>query len=345
MNRDIFKHSDHDLEQFIHTARKNLLEPNPAFRLAAESRNKELTKPSGSLGRLEELALWYAGWQGAEKKDLESVLVTIFAGNHGVARNGVSAFPTEVTSQMVANFKQGGAAINQLASLFPSTLKTIPIALDRPTEDFTCKEAMTKEDFAKAFFIGFDSVDEDYDLVIPGEMGIGNTTSAAAVAAALFEGDTATWTGKGTGINNEQLSQKIEVINKGLDCHKKVLDSPLEILRCLGGREMAALAGSILSARVQGIPVILDGFICTSVAAVLYQLDTRLLDHVVAGHCSAENAHGKLLKELQLVPLLELGMRLGEASGASVAVHILRAAIKCYGGMATFAEAMVANKN
>ncbi len=345
MNVDLSRHpSRRNHEQFIQESVASLPQPNSIYTREAEQRNMELTKPSGSLGRLEELAIWYAGWKGAHKKDIDSILIAIFAGNHGVARNGVSAFPIEVTKQMVANFEHGGAAINQLANLLPSTLKIIPIALDKPTKDFTSDEAMNRDEFAKAFFIGFDSIHEGCDLFIPGEMGIGNTTSAAAVAAALFDGTAENWVGKGTGINEPQLKQKTMVIREGLNRHGEVFDSPFEILRCLGGREMAALAGSIFSARLKSIPVILDGFICTSVAAVLFKIDPRLLDHVIAGHCSAEQAHKKLLNELNLKPLLELDMRLGEASGAGVAAHILRAAVKCYGGMATFSEAMVANK-
>ncbi len=345
MNKVLSRPSEErNLEQIFNEYLENLPEPNSDYIIEAEKRNSELTKPSGSLGRLEELAIWYAGWQGAQKKDIASILIAIFAGNHGVANKGVSAFPIEVTKQMVANFEHGGAAINQLASLLPSTLKIIPIDLDKPTKDFTQDEAMSREEFSQAFFMGFDAIHEGYDLVIPGEMGISNTTSAAAVSSALFGEDAKEWTGKGTGINENQLKQKIEVIRQGLDRHTKMLGSPLEILRCLGGWEMAALAGSIFSARLKSIPVLLDGFICTSVAAVLFKIDPRLLEHVVAGHCSAENAHNKLLKKLNLKPLLELEMRLGEASGAGVAAHILRTAVKCYGGMATFSEAMVANR-
>lgn len=346
MNKVLSRQSkEQNLEQIFKKYLANLPNPNSDYTIAAEQRNKELTKPAGSLGRLEELAIWYASWQGSHKKDIGSILIAIFAGNHGVAQKGVSAFPIEVTQQMVTNFEQGGAAINQLASLLPSTLKVVPIDLDKPTKDFAQFEAMNREEFSHAFFIGFDAVHEGYDLVIPGEMGIGNTTSAAAVSSALFGGGPEEWTGKGTGIDDNQLKQKIEVIRQGLDLHGKVFGSPLDILRCLGGREMAALAGSIFSARLKSIPVILDGFICTSVAAVLFKMDPRLLDHVVAGHCSAENAHKKLLNKLNLKPLLELEMRLGEASGGGVAAHILRTAVKCYGGMATFSEAMVANKD
>ena len=345
MNKVSSSHSkEHNLVDKVQEFLANLPKPNPEHLRQAVHRNSKLTKPAGSLGRLEELAIWYAGWQGAQKKDIESILIAIFAGNHGVAEKGVSAFPIEVTGQMVANFEQGGAAINQLAGLLPSTLKIVPIDLARPTNDFTRDEAMNRAEFARAFFLGFGAIKEDYDLVIPGEMGIGNTTSAAAVSAALFGGDVKQWTGKGTGIDDHQLRRKVEVIRTGLDYHAKVLGSPLEILRCLGGREMAALAGAIFSARLKSIPVILDGFICTAVAAVLFKMDPRLLEHVVAGHCSAEQAHKRLLQKLNLKPLLDLEMRLGEASGAGVAAHVLRTAVRCYGGMATFEEAMVATR-
>ncbi|MCY4186158.1 MAG: nicotinate-nucleotide--dimethylbenzimidazole phosphoribosyltransferase [Rhodobacteraceae bacterium] len=337
--------NDRDPFELVQESLQDLPRPNSDHIDEATTRNRELTKPLGSLGRLEDLAIWYAGWQGAGKRDIDSILITIFAGNHGVARSGVSAFPIEVTHQMVGNFQQGGAAINQLASLLPSTLKVVPIDLDVPTRDFTKEEAMSRDEFSEAFRLGFEAIDERHDLVIPGEMGIGNTTSAAAIATALFGGDAKDWTGKGTGIDDHQLRLKIDVINRGLQRHGEVLDSPLEVLRCLGGRELAALAGAIFSARLKSIPVILDGYICTSVAAVLFEIDQELLAHVVAGHRSAEKAHARLLKKMNLMPMLDLDMRLGEASGAGVAAHILRAAVKCHGGMATFAEAMVANKS
>lgn len=337
--------NDRDPIKFVQESLQCLPQPNSDYITEATTRNMELTKPLGSLGKLEDLAIWYAGWQGATKRDIDSVLIAIFAGNHGVARSGVSAFPMEVTHQMVGNFQQGGAAINQLASLLPSTLKVVPIDLDVPTRDFTEEEAMSREEFSKAFYLGFEAIDERHDLVIPGEMGIGNTTSAAAIATALFGGNAKDWAGKGTGIDDQQLELKIEVINRSLKRHGEMLDSPLEVLRCLGGRELVALAGAIFSARLKSIPVILDGYICTSVAAVLFKIDQELLTHVVAGHQSAEKAHAQLLKEMNLSPLLDLDMRLGEASGAGVAAHILRAAVRCHGRMATFSEAMVANKS
>lgn len=339
------KQNDRDPFELVQESLQYLPQPNSEHISEATTRNRELTKPLGSLGKLEDLAIWYAGWQGSRKRDIDSILIAIFAGNHGVARSGVSAFPIEVTHQMVSNFQQGGAAINQLASLLPSTLKVVPIDLDKPTRDFTEEEAMSREEFSKAFYLGFEAIDERYDLVIPGEMGIGNTTSAAAIATALFGGNAKAWAGKGTGIDDRQLGLKIEVINRGLKRHGERLDNPLEVLRCLGGRELVALAGAIFSARLKSIPVILDGYICTSVAAVLFKIDQELLTHVIAGHQSAEKAHAQLLKEMNLRPLLDLDMRLGEASGAGVAAHILRAAVRCHGRMATFSEAMVANKS
>jgi len=311
-----------------------------AARKDAEARNGQLTKPPGALGRLEDLAIWYAGWRGVAAPLLENPQVIIFAGNHGVAARGVSAFPPEVTVQMVANFEHGGAAINQLAACFGANLDVHGIDLDRPTDDFTQGPAMSDADVAAALTIGWNAVDPEADLLVTGEMGIGNTTSAAAIAAALFGGDAAHWTGAGTGVTGAALDAKTQVVADGLALHGG--KSPLEILQCLGGREIAAMAGAIARARVLSIPVILDGFICTAAAAVLDAAIDGAIDHAVAGHVSAEGAHADLLAKINKDPILSMNMRLGEGSGAALAIGVLQGAIACHSGMATFEEAGVA---
>ncbi|MCF1708993.1 nicotinate-nucleotide--dimethylbenzimidazole phosphoribosyltransferase [Tabrizicola sp. J26] len=307
----------------------------------AQDRNGQLTKPPGALGRLEDLAIWYAGWRGTPRPLLERPQVVIFAGNHGVAARGVSAFPPEVTVQMVANFQAGGAAINQLSKAFGATMAVVALDLDRPTQDFTAGPAMTEDELVAALAAGWEAVDPSADLLVTGEMGIGNTTPAAALACALFGGTAADWTGRGTGLDDKGLSLKTSVVEEGLALHRDVLGDPLEVMRCLGGRELAAMAGAVARAREERIPVILDGFICTASAAVLDRAAPGALDHAVAGHASAEQAHQKLLAALGKDPLLSLGLRLGEGSGAALAIGVLKGAIACHSGMATFAEAGV----
>ena len=317
---------------------------HPAASAAVGKREGSLTKPPGSLGRLEELVAWLAHWQGHAPPRLERVEIIVFAGNHGVTAQGVSAYPAEVTAQMVANFAHGGAAINQLARASGATLNVIPLSLDNPTADFTLAPAMTEAEFLAAVNAGYGAVPAGADLVILGEMGIGNTTAAAAIAAALFGGRGARWAGRGTGVDDAGLHRKRDVIDRGLDRHAGLLNEPLKVAAALGGRELAAILGATLAARRQNIPVILDGFVCTAAVAPLYKLRTDTLSHAIAGHVSAEAGHRALLDELKLKPLIDLNMRLGEASGAAVALSILRAALACHTGMATFAEAGVSDK-
>ena len=308
---------------------------------AATDRNGQLTKPPGALGRLEDLAIWYAGWRGTGRPSLDAPQVIVFAGNHGVCAQGVSAFPPEVTVQMVANFQHGGAAINQLSKAFGARMDVHALDLDTPTADFTQSPAMTEAEVVTALATGWQAVDPASDLLVVGEMGIGNTTSAAAIGCALFGGDPADWTGRGTGVDDAGLARKTDVVAKGVARHGDT--DPLNVLRCLGGRELAAMVGAIAAARAHRIPVILDGFICTAAAATLHAAHPGALDHCVAGHLSAEGAHGRLLDAISKDPLLSLGLRLGEGSGAALAIGVLKGAIACHSGMATFAEAGVAD--
>ncbi|MDJ0630940.1 MAG: nicotinate-nucleotide--dimethylbenzimidazole phosphoribosyltransferase [Rhodobacter sp.] len=318
--------------------------PEPAALAAAAERNGQLTKPPGALGRLEELAVWYAGWRGSDRPVLERPQVIVFAGNHGVAARGVSAFPPDVTAQMVANFKAGGAAINQLAAAFGARMDVRALRLEDPTEDFTAGPAMSGADLAGALAAGWDEVDPEADLLVVGEMGIGNTTVAAAVAAGLFGGPAEDWVGRGTGVDPAGLALKAQVVDEGLALHRDALGDAFGVLQCLGGRELAAMAGAILRARVLRVPVILDGFICCAAAAVLQVAEPGALDHCVAGHLSDEAGHRRLLNRLGKVPLLDLGLRLGEGSGAALAIGVLKGAVACHSGMATFAEAGVSDR-
>ena len=313
--------------------------PDASARKEAEARNGQLTKPPGALGRLEDLAIWYGAWRGTGRPEIKSPQVIVFAANHGVAARGVSAFPPEVTVQMVANFEQGGAAVNQLSKVFGARMDVHAIDLDRPTADFTQAPAMSEAEVVAALRTGWEAVDAQTDLLVTGEMGIGNTTSAAAIALALYGGAAGDWTGRGTGVDDAGLDLKTRVAAEGAARHAGVRG--LEALRCLGGREIAAMAGAIARARALRIPVILDGFICTAAAACLADAAQGALDHCVAGHVSAEAAHGKLLQKLGKEPLLSLGMRLGEGSGAALAIGVMQGAVACHSGMATFAEAGV----
>lgn len=315
--------------------------PDQVSRRGAAGRNAQLTKPPGALGRLEDLAIWYAGWRGCDRPSITTPQVVVFAANHGIAAQGVSAFPAAVTEQMVANFRAGGAAINQLARVCGARLDVHALDLDRSTADFTQAPAMSGDDFLAALRVGWGSVDPASDLLVVGEMGIGNTTSAAAICHALYGGKAADWTGRGTGVDDAGLRIKTRVVARGVARHAEDAADGLDLLARLGGREIAAMAGAIAAARVLHIPVVLDGFICCAAAACLQDVCDTALDHTVAGHQSDESAHAALLERLGKPPLLSLGLRLGEGSGGALAVNILKAAVACHSGMATFAEAGV----
>ncbi|RWR09973.1 nicotinate-nucleotide--dimethylbenzimidazole phosphoribosyltransferase [Paenirhodobacter populi] len=310
-----------------------------AARAAALDRQNSLTKPPGSLGRLEDLALFMAGWRATPRPRIGLAQALVFAGNHGICAQGVNPYPQAVTAQMVANFQAGGASINQLCRVNGADLSVVALDLDRPTADFTATAAMTGAETLAAMNRGAAAVDRDADVLILGEMGIGNSTIAAALAAALFGGEVADWVGPGTGSDAEGLRRKISAIERGLARHRGL--TPMETLAALGGREQAAICGAVLAARAARIPVILDGFICTAAAAPLHAADPRLLDHCLIGHVSAEPGHRRLLAAMGRTAVLDFDMRLGEGSGAALALGILRAALECHNGMATFGEAGV----
>ncbi|MEH6721156.1 MAG: nicotinate-nucleotide--dimethylbenzimidazole phosphoribosyltransferase [Aurantimonas endophytica] len=317
--------------------------PDMAAVRAKREREATLTKPAGSLGRLEELSEWLAAWQGRAPA-VRRPLVAVFAGNHGVARHGVSAFPAEVTAQMAANFAAGGAAINQICATFDLGLKIYDLALELPTGDISEEAAMDERTCAATMAFGMEVLAGEPDLLCIGEMGIANTTVAAAVLAALFGGEASDWVGPGTGQDAAGVARKAAVVEKALAHHAGHLADPLEVLRRVGGRELAAMAGAILAARTQRVPVIVDGFVATAAAAVLYAMDPAALDHCVFGHVSAEPGHMRALERMDKVPLLALGMRLGEGTGAALAAGIVKAAAACHSGMATFEQAAVTNR-
>lgn len=308
---------------------------------SALARQAQLTKPAGSLARLEDIAVFFAGWQGREKPRIDRGRAVVFAGNHGVTAHGVSAFPAAVTAQMVANFEAGGAAINALAGAAGLELRVVALDLDRPTEDFTATPAMSEAECLAALSAGAEVVEPGLDVLVIGEMGIGNSTAAAALAARSFGGDVASWIGPGSGVDGSGVARKLAVVERALAFHADAPHSAFETLRRVGGREIAAMAGAVLRARHLRVPVILDGFICCSAIAPLAAQAPTITAHCLAGHCSAEPGHARLLDHLGLDPLLRLGMRLGEGSGAAVAAAVVRSALAAHGQMATFTEAGV----
>ena len=321
----------------------NLPGPDPRALHDARHRDEELTKPPGALGRLEEIAFWLAAWTG-RKPAVNRPLVAVFAGNHGVTRQNITPYPSEVTKQMVANFSNGGAAINQICAAYDLGLKVFDLALDYPTGDITEEAALSERDCAATMAFGMESIAGGTDLLCIGEMGIGNTTIAAAIHYALYGGKAEDWVGPGTGSEGELLKRKIAAVEKAVALHKDHLGDPLEVLRRLGGREIAAMAGAILAARMEKIPVVIDGYVATAAASILRAANPSALDHCLIGHVSAEPGHMKAIEKLGKTPLLALGLRLGEGTGAALAAGIVKAAAACHSGMATFESAGVSNK-
>lgn len=317
--------------------------PGPDRDAVAEvrARDAQLTKPPGALGRLEELAVWMAAWQGRARPKCERPRVAVFAANHGVAARGVSAFPPSVTAQMVKNFVAGGAAVNQLCGVFDADLRVYEMALEKPTADFSRGPAMDEAECVRAMAYGMMAVEPGLDVLCLGEMGIANTASASALCLGLFGGGAADWVGPGTGVAGPALARKIAVVEEAGKLHFAEPRDPLDVLARVGGYELAAIAGAVMAARLARTPVLLDGFACTAAAAVLHALDHHAIDHCTVAHRSAEPAHRRLLDKVGKTPLLDLGMRLGEASGAALAIGVVKGAVACHNGMATFASAGV----
>ncbi len=326
------------------TLLRDLPGPDARALVAARERDAQLTKPPGALGRLEEIAFWLAAWTGRPPA-VTRPLVAIFAGNHGVTKQGITPFPPSVTQQMVENFAAGGAAINQICVTYDLGLKIFDLALDFPTADITEEPALSERDCAATMAFGMEAIAGGTDLLCIGEMGIGNTTIAAAIHYALYGGKAEDWVGPGTGSEGDMLKRKIAAVEKAVALHRAHFSDPLEILRRLGGREIAAMAGAILAARMERIPVIIDGYVATAAASILKAANPAALDHCLIGHVSGEPGHLKSIEKLGKTPLLALGMRLGEGTGAALAAGIVKAAAACHSGMATFASAGVTNKH
>ena len=312
--------------------------------LAVQARDATLTKPPGSLGELERLVEFLARWQGKAKPTLDNPMVAIFAGNHGVTDRGVSAFPREVTAQMVANFTNGGAAISQICALHELNLRVFELALELPTGDITQTAAMDDKMCAATIAYGMEAIAGKPDLIAIGEMGIGNTTVAAAIYAALYGGSGADWVGRGTGVDDAGLKRKADAVDRALALHKDALGDPLAILARLGGREIAAMLGAIIATRAKKVPMIVDGFVATSAAAIAHAVNPVSIDHCLFGHVSAEHAHARALAAMGKTPLLNLGMRLGEGSGAALAAVLVKTALHLHNNMATFESAAVSGK-
>ena len=311
---------------------------------AARAHQNALVKPRGSLGRLESLAVWYAAWRGQAVPVMKAPAILVFAASHGVARHRVSAFPPDVTEQMVRVFHDGGAAINQLAIDLGAELRIGELTPDRPCADISEGMALQEAEFVQAFSYGIESVAalDGADLLILGEMGIGNTTAAAALSLALFGGKPEDWVGTGTGLDKDGLMRKRRIVAAARDANEESLSrGALRILQAFGGLEMAAIAGAVFEARRRRLPVLLDGYVCTAAASALAVARSGALDHCVVGHCSAELGHRRLLAAIGKSPILDLSMRLGEGSGAAVALYLLRAALVCHGGMMRMSEASV----
>ena len=307
---------------------------------AVRQHDAQLTKPPGSLGKLEMLVEWLARWQGRSPPTLDSPMVAIFAGNHGVTDQGVSAFPREVTAQMVKNFTDGGAAISQICALHEFNLRVFELALEVPTGDITQGPALDDKTCAATIAYGMEAIAGDPDC-----LGIGNTTIAAAICAGLYGGSGADWVGRGTGVTDEGLMRKASAVDRALALHKDALGDPLKLLARLGGREIAAMLGAIVAARHHKIPVLVDGFVATSAAAIAHAVNPASIEHCVFAHVSAEQAHRQALDRMGATPLLDLGMRLGEGSGAALGMVLVKTALRLHTGMATFAGAGVSNKD
>lgn len=314
-----------------------LPQPDVGARARVERRTAEVLRPAGALRRLDELAAWLASWQRTDRPAVTSPAVVVFAADHGVARRGVSAYPQSITSEMLRAMRGGAATAAVMARAVGAELHVVDVGVGEPTGDIVDEDALSEERFALSFEAGRSAVRGlDCDLIALGEMGIANTTAAAAVAAALFGLGAHDWVGRGTGIDDATLARKIEIVEQARA--RVAGDQPLEVLRRVGGAELAAIAGATLEARLQSIPVVLDGFVATAAAAALEVAQRGALDHCVAGHCSAEPGHRLLVGKLGLDPLLDLGLRLGEASGALAAIPLVKLACVCATEVATFSE-------
>lgn len=326
------------VDDAIEQAIGDLPGPDEASIVAVRDRARRVLRPPGALARLDRAAAWLAGWQRTEHPRVEEPALVLFAADHGVVERGVTPYPSDVTAAVVKAVEAGVATSSVMAETVGATVRVFDVGVGLPTGDISLQPAMSEVQFLDAFDRGRQAVAGlRTDLLILGEMGIGNTTSAAAVACALFGPPAAGWTGRGTGIDDEMLVRKIEIVETSVR-RVGVSAPPLETLRQLGGCELTAIAGALTEARHRSIPVVLDGFVVGAAAAPLHQARPDSLQHCVAGHRSPERGHGRLLSRLGLEPLLELDMRLGEGTGALAAVPLLRLAAACVTDVATLDE-------
>ncbi len=315
----------------------DLPSPDRSAQDQVAARAATVLRPAGAFARLDAVAAWLAGWQSTATPRVQRPHVAVFAADHGVAADGVSAYPAEVTAAMVDAIRGGVATIAVLAREVGATLDLFDVGVGRPTGNIRLTDAMSDDEFDEAVAAGAAAVESvDADLLVVGEIGIGNTTAAAAVAAAVLGGDAEDWVGPGTGVVGAALARKCDVVQAALERVGPV--TPLEALRRLGGRELAAMAGAVAAARHRRVPVVLDGFISTAAVAPLAVARPGSLHHCIAGHCSAEPGHRRALQALGLDPLMRLDLRLGEGSGALVAVPIIRMAVAAVVEVATFGE-------
>ena len=316
--------------------------PDLDARAAVAARAADVLRPAGALARLDEVAVWLAAWQRTEHPAVERPHAIVFAADHGVAAAGVSAYPAEVTVAMLDALEKGAATSTAMAAALGVSLDVVDVGVARPTGDLRVEPAMDAMRFDEAVLAGIEAVDRaaatGADLLVFGEMGIGNTTAAAAVAATLFDEPAAAWCGRGTGLDDEGVARKIAAVEAGRARARASTDDPLEILREVGGAELAAIAGAVVAARKHSIPVVLDGYVVTAAVAPLASARADALHHAIAGHRSAEPGHGRLLARLCLEPLLELDLRLGEGTGALAAVPLVRLAAVSVVEVATFQE-------
>ncbi len=306
---------------------------------AVREREARLSKPVGSLGRLEEIAEWLAAWSGKAKPQIMRPLVAIFAGNHGVLVQGVSSQPQSLTMDMVNNFAAGGAAINQICIANDLGLKVFDLALEHPTEDITVTAAMDERTCAATMAFGMEAIAGGTDLLCIGEMGVGNTTIAAAISLALFGGQAEDWVSLAAGEDASVLPAKIAAVKKAVALNEGNLRDPLEVLRRLGGRELAAITGAILAARAEKIPVLIDGYVASAAAAILLAMNGDALDHCLFSHVSSEPGHRLLLEKMGKAPLLDLNISLGSGTGAALAAGLVKTAAQCHVSMATAEDA------
>ncbi len=337
--------------------------PDPSIAEKALQRQNMLTKPTGSLGRLEELSIRIAAAQHTLQPDVSRKVVVVMAGDHGVTREGVSAYPADVTPQMVHNFLQGGAAINVLSRLagarvcvvdmgvaadFPANSGVIDCKVARGTANMAAGPAMSRHEAEKSLQRGmevaFQEIDRGADLIATGDMGIGNTTPSSAIAAVFTGLPVAQVTGRGTGVDDTGLAAKIAIIEKAIHINKPDKNDPLDVLAKVGGFEIGGLAGLVLGAASRGVPVVVDGFISTAAALLAYEIAPHIQPYLIAAHKSVEIGQCAMLEKMGLEPLLDLGMRLGEGTGAALAFNLIEASVRILNEMATFESAGVSDK-